>query len=26
MGAQFNGLVEIYERPTLIAMVTKTEL
>jgi len=23
MGAQFNGLVEIYKRPTLVAMITK---
>jgi len=23
MGAQFNGLIEIYKRPTLVAMVTK---
>jgi len=22
MGEQFNGLIEIYKRPTLVAMVT----
>jgi len=25
MGAQFNGLVEIYKRPTLVAMAILTE-
>jgi len=24
MGAQFNSLIEIYKRPTLVAMVTKS--
>jgi len=24
MDAQFNGLIEIYKRPTFVAMVTKS--